>query len=259
MSVVEDLFGLGLADGVLVWPRLHLTSRRAKPPARKAGKLPKGSNRFYQLIQTDLLENGGRGGNCSIGDEYVAYALLPEDYGPESRFLPALINLIKRKTRRHPGLARECEQLLQQACPDKTTFEWESSDDDSVVWLHQTEQQRFFLFDRDRSPAGFLELSTILSAASDTPEDNVMEIRIHEAWAAGDAQWELGTIAASYFAGTLAAVQIAWRMEQPLQLDLQITTESEHLCAIGFLEEIAAQSEELFDLEPDTIVIDYEF
>lgn len=257
--VAADVLRIGLLDNFFVAPRLNLTSRRPVVPAKRASQVPKGTNPFYTLIQTDMLDSGDRDVNATGTDEYFAYAVVPHRYGKESEYRAKLIKLLKRKAKPYPGLAKECESLLAQPCPQETQFFWEQDELDDTIWLSQTLHDRLYIFDEDEQPVGFLELIITIEAGSDRHDRNSLEMRVNEAWIVDEEQqWLLSSMAAAYFTGTVAKVLLAWRQAEPLPLDLEIISDSEHLLARHFLEEVVDQAADDLSLERGDIDVYYD-
>lgn len=254
----QEVLDIGLADSLYVLPRLKLTSRAPVPSARRAPKIPKGQNPFYQLIQTDLLGGGGREGNASSVEDYHAYTVVPARYGSESEYRAKLIKLIKRRAKPYPGFAQDCEKLLACPCSEQTQFEWGQSEIGDGSWMTQWEQQRLYLFDRDLNPVGFIELTQTLSASSDAPDGNELELRVHEAWAIPDAWTLLSDIAATSFSGTVAQVFVSWRPTQPQPLGLTLISDSEFLLSRNFLGDVADLAADQLEISREKIDIGYD-
>lgn len=245
--VIADVLGIGLPDDFFVSPRLNLTSRGPVKPARRASKVPKGTNPFYTLIQTDLLDSGDRDVNAIYDDQYTAYAIAPHRYGPELDYRTKLIKLLKRKAKPYPGFAKDCEYLLTQPILQGTQFDWDEYEfRDGSIWLSQTLNDRYYIFDEDEQPVGFLEVTLTIEADSDRDDGNRLEMRVVEAWIAGEEnQWLLSSMAASMFSGAVARILVAWHQSEPLPLELVIISDSEHLLAKRFLEDVAEQAADL--------------
>lgn len=257
--VTADVLGIGLLDNFFVSPTLNLTSRRSVTPAKRASKVPKGTNPFYTLIQTDLLDSGDRDVNATGDDEYTAYAIVPHHYGPESDYRSKLIKLLKRKAKPYPGFATECECLLAQPILQGTQFAWEKDEFDDTIWLSQTLNDRYYIFDEDDQPAGFLEVTLTLESGSDRDDRNSLEMRVDEAWISGDEnQWLLSSMLATMFSGAVAKIFVAWHQSEPLPLDLAIISDSEHLLAKRLLEEAADQAADGLQIEREEIGVYYD-
>lgn len=254
--VVTKVLGIELLDNFFVAPRLNLTSRKPVAPARRAAKIPKGTNPFYTLIQTDMIDCGDRDVNATASDEYFAYAVVPPDYGKESDYRAKLIKMLKLKAEPYPGYAEDCEAILMQPYPQETQFFWAQDELNNTIWLSQILHDRLYVFGEDDQPVGFLDLSLTIEAGSDRDDSNSLEMRINEAWIVEEEQqWLLSSMASEYFSGTVTKLLLAWRRAEQLPLDLKIISDSEHLLARHFLEIVVDQAANVLSIDREDITV----